>query len=116
MKTVKNVIQAIDGERPDGSIRHYLPEYDKYVEETIAFDPEYNLVISIIKDITDETRREQELDKERRRTAELADRVIEKQMRVAQEIASLLGETTAETKIALTRLKDTIEPGGEVKR
>ena len=73
-------------------------------------------VISIIKDITDETRREQELDKERRRTAELADRVIEKQMRVAQEIASLLGETTAETKIALTRLKDTIEPGGEVKR
>lgn len=74
-------LQAIDGERPDGSIRHYLPEYDKYVEETIAFDPEYNLVISIIKDITDETRREQELDKERRRTAELADRVIEKQMR-----------------------------------
>ena len=42
--------------------------------------------------------------------------MIEKQMRVAQEIASLLGETTAETKIALTRLKDTIEPGGEVKR
>lgn len=76
-------LQAIDGERPDGPIRHYLPEYDKYVEETIAFDPEYNLVISIIKDITDETRREQELDKERRRTAELADRVIEKQMRVA---------------------------------
>ena len=109
-------LQAIDGERPDGPIRHYLPEYDKYVEETIAFDPEYNLVISIIKDITDETRREQELDKERRRTAELADRVIEKQMQVAQEIASLLGETTAETKIALTRLKDTIEPGGEVKR
>ena len=51
-------LQAIDGERPDGPIRHYLPEYDKYVEETIAFDPEYNLVISIIKDITDETRRE----------------------------------------------------------
>ena len=98
-----------------GPSRHYLPEYDKYVEETIAFDPEYNLVISIIKDITDETRREQELDKERRRTAELADQVIEKQMRVVQEIASLLGETTAETKIALTKLKDAIEPRG-VKR
>ena len=109
-------LQAMDGERTDGPIRHYLPEIGKFVEETIAFDPEYNLVISIIKDITEETRREQELDKERRRTAELADRVIEKQMRVAQEIASLLGETTAETKIALTRLKDTIEPGGEVKR
>jgi hypothetical protein len=31
--------------------------------------------------------------------------VIEKQMRIVQEIASLLGETTAETKIALTKLK-----------
>lgn len=29
-------------------------------------------------------------------------------MRVVQEIASLLGETTAETKIALTKLKDVL--------
>ena len=35
--------------------------------------------------------------------------VIEKQMRVVQEIASLLGETTAETKIALTQLKDALQ-------
>ena len=106
-------LQAIGGERSGGATRHHLADYDKFVEETIAFDPEYNLVISIIKDITEETRREKRLDEERRRTAELADRVIEKQMRVAQEIASLLGETTAETKIALTRLKDTIDPGEE---
>ena len=106
-------LQAIGGERSGGATRHYLADYDKFVEETIAFDPEYNLVISIIKDITEETRREKRLDEERRRTAELADRVIEKQMRVAQEIASLLGETTAETKIALTRLKDTIDLGEE---
>ena len=106
-------LQAIGGERSGGATRHYLADYDRFVEETIAFDPEYNLVISIIKDITEETRREKRLDEERRRTAELADRVIEKQMRVAQEIASLLGETTAETKIALTRLKDTIDPGEE---
>ena len=104
-------LQAIGGERSGGATRHYLADYDKFVEETIAFDPEYNLVISIIKDITEETRREKRLDEERRHTAELADRVIEKQMRVAQEIASLLGEPTAETKIALTRLKDTIDPG-----
>ena len=36
---------------------------------------------------------------------ETAQRVIDKQMRVAQEIASLLGETTGETKVALTKLK-----------
>ena len=40
------------------------------------------------------------------KTAAVTDSVIEKQMRVVQEIASLLGETTAETKVALTQLKD----------
>ena len=44
-----------------------------------------------------------------RRTVEIADKVVDKQMRIVQEIASLLGETAAETKIALTKLKETIE-------
>lgn len=35
--------------------------------------------------------------------------VIDKQMRVAQEIASLLGETTAETKVTLNKLKKLIQ-------
>ena len=43
-----------------------------------------------------------------RKTAEITNDVIEKQMRIVQEIASLLGETTAETKIALTRLKESL--------
>ena len=43
-----------------------------------------------------------------RNTIEIADKVIEKQMRVVQEIASLRGETTAETKIALTKLKESL--------
>ena len=36
----------------------------------------------------------------------MAQKVIEKQMIAAQEIASLLGETTAETKVTLNLLKD----------
>ena len=39
---------------------------------------------------------------------EIAQQVIDKQMTVAQEIASLLGETTAETKVTLTKLKNLI--------
>ena len=39
---------------------------------------------------------------------EVADKVVDKQMRIVQEIASLLGETAAETKIALTKLKESI--------
>ena len=41
-------------------------------------------------------------------TIEVADKVVDKQMRIVQEIASLLGETAAETKIALTKLKESI--------
>ena len=41
-------------------------------------------------------------------TIEVTNRVIEKQMRVVQEIASLLGETTAETKVTMTKLRDAI--------
>ena len=40
---------------------------------------------------------------------EVADQVIDKQMRIVQEIASLLGETAAETKIALSKLKESIQ-------
>ena len=36
-------------------------------------------------------------------TLEAADQLIEKQMRVVQDIASILGETTAETKVMLTK-------------
>ena len=43
-----------------------------------------------------------------RQTVETADRVVDKQMRIVQEIASLLGETAAETKIALSKLKESI--------
>ncbi len=45
-------------------------------------------------------------DEARRKTVEIADQVVDKQMRIVQEIAMLLGETAAETKIALTKLKE----------
>ena len=42
-------------------------------------------------------------------TLEAADRLIDKQMRVVQNFASLLGETTAETKVMLVKLKEAIQ-------
>lgn len=43
-----------------------------------------------------------------RQTADIVDKVIDKQMRIVREIASLLGETVSETKIALSKLKESI--------
>ncbi|MEG0229582.1 MAG: histidine kinase, partial [Oscillospiraceae bacterium] len=85
--------------------RYYLAEYDKYVEEFIVYDKNYKMIISIMKDITDVETQEKQKEQLQLKTAEITDKMIEKQMRVVQEIASLLGETTAETKIALTNLK-----------
>jgi len=67
-----------------------------------------NDFIIIAKDISREEKNRTEIEKIRRETIETTQRVIDKQMRVAQEIASLLGETTGETKAALTKLKKSI--------
>ncbi len=86
----------------------YLAEYKKYVEQTVVYDPESHLLIGIMRDITaDEAARENKT-RINQKTVEVADTVVEKQMRIVQEIASLLGETAAETKIALTKLKESI--------
>ncbi len=86
----------------------YLAEYKRYVEQTIVYDKDYKLLVCILRDVTKEESDRQRKDEISRQTVETADRVVDKQMRIVQEIASLLGETAAETKIALTKLKDSI--------
>lgn len=86
----------------------YLAEYGKYVEFTIVYDQDYRLLVGILRDITKEESEHEKKENISRQTVEIADKVVDKQMRIVQEIASLLGETAAETKIALTKLKETI--------
>ncbi len=86
----------------------YLAEYKKYVEQTIVYDSTYQLLVCIMRDVTDEQNEREKKESIARQTVEIADNVVDKQMRIVQEIASLLGETAAETKIALTKLKESI--------
>ena len=88
--------------------RVYLAEYEKYVEETIVYDREYRLLVCILRDVTAEEMQREKKENISRQTVEIADRVVDKQMRIVQDIASLLGETAAETKIALSKLKESI--------
>ncbi|MBE6927464.1 MAG: PAS domain-containing protein [Ruminococcaceae bacterium] len=88
--------------------RTYLAEYKKYVEQTVVYDPDSRMLIGIMRDITDEESDREKKARFNQKTIEVADSVVEKQMRIVQEIASLLGETAAETKIALTKLKESI--------
>lgn len=88
--------------------RTYLAEYEKYVEESILYDKEYRLLVCILRDVTEEENQRERKEKISHQTVEITDRVVDNQMRIVQEIASLLGETAAETKIALTKLKESI--------
>ena len=87
----------------------YLAEYNKYVVQTVVYDHDSRMLIGILRDITEEEAGKEKKTRINKQTMEVADSVVEKQMRIVQEIASLLGETAAETKIALTKLKESIE-------
>ena len=88
--------------------RIYLAEYKKYVEQTTVFDTESRALVCIMRDVSDEEKEREKKENISKQTIEVADKVVDKQMRIVQEIASLLGETAAETKIALAKLKESI--------
>ena len=88
--------------------RVYLAEYSRYVEQSVVYDRDSHLLVGIMRDITDEEYERERKESISRKTIEVADKVVDKQMRIVQEIASLLGETAAETKIALSKLKESI--------
>lgn len=78
------------------------------VNQTVVYIPEQGLAIAFLHDVTKQEAEAEAVNKLKLETMEMAQNVIDKQMTVAQEIASLLGETTAETKVTLTKLKDLI--------
>lgn len=88
--------------------RSYLTEYNRFVEQTIVYTHDSHVFICIMRDVTEDEYERERKEKISKNTIETADKVVEKQMRIVQEIASLLGETAAETKIALTKLKESI--------
>jgi PAS domain S-box-containing protein len=94
--------------RPKGNGK---PAGDLIVEKTIVpvagpsgRQSSHNLMLAIFRDVTEREQQRQELETLRAETLQRTQAVINRQMRVAHEIAGLLGETTAETKVVLTQL------------
>ncbi|WP_350343379.1 [Fe-Fe] hydrogenase large subunit C-terminal domain-containing protein [Proteinivorax tanatarense] len=86
-------------------------EYSQYgviLIANIIYLKEERILMTIMTDVTSAEKNKEELIRVKENTLNVAQSVIDKQMRVAQEIAGLLGETTAETKVALTKLKDIV--------
>lgn len=87
----------------------FYRKYSLTFMQTVIYLPKQDLVMVALVDITEEENNKAKLLELKENTLNAAQQVIEKQMRVAQEIASLLGETTAETKMTLTKLKKVVE-------
>ena len=90
-----------------------IEKFNFYGLMNLMYMKEEKMFMVTIQDITIAEKRRAELDKLKLNTVDIAQKVIDKQMTVAQEIASLLGETTAETKVALNRLKKVVLEEGE---
>lgn len=104
----KDFAQVLSTGRSMRNKKEYLAEYGRYVEKTIVYDKDYKILLGVLRDVTEEETQREKKEDISRQTVEIADKVVDKQMRIVQEIASLLGETAAETKIALTKLKESI--------
>lgn len=86
----------------------YLEEVNKTFFVNLIKIHEGETFVGIFTDISFEEEKKEEMIHMKAETLDTVQVVIENQMRVAQEIASLLGETTAETKLGLNRLRDLI--------
>jgi len=92
---------------------HY-PEFKLDTLQNIVYIEKENVALATFIDITKEEEQARMDYARKLDTIDLAQKVIHKQMMVAQEIAGLLGETTAETKTTLTKLcKTLLEDGSE---
>ncbi len=94
------------------SIKHKKVKYDRYdlvTDQTIFPLEEYEVIVGIFTDATEQERQKQELKEMKRMAADRAADVVHKQMAIVQEIAGLLGETTVETKAALYELTELIQ-------
>lgn len=86
----------------------HVPATNSYIDLSINLLAGHHVLFGIMKDITKQVNYNEKFGHMKMETLTTTDEVIKKQMRVAQEIASLLGETTAETKVALLKLKKTL--------
>lgn len=91
-----------------GIEREYT-QHNLYIREVIFPIPEEEIIACIMVDISQEYQRKKEMQHLKTETVLKVREVVDNQMKVAQEIAGLLGETTAETKVSLLKIIEAVE-------
>lgn len=86
----------------------FLAEYNAYLSQVFMYDKSNSIIVCIMNNITSERHKRNQLMQKKIQAAAMADDIADKQLRIVHEIASLLGETAAETKIVIRDLKNII--------
>lgn len=89
----------------------HLPVVDRTFLANVVPLTAQKSVICILADITLSEKQRHELASLKEETLSSCQQLIDKQMRMVQEIAGMLGESTAETKVSLNRLKTLVNQG-----
>lgn len=100
---------AMDEERNMDSFIVFNEKKNMYFDVSITVVKEHGVAFAIYKDVTQETLNDEKIKLLRKEMIDVTDKVINKQMAAVQEIASLLGESTAEAKIALVNFKNSLK-------
>ncbi|HML24314.1 MAG TPA: PAS domain-containing protein [Aggregatilinea sp.] len=93
------------------SREHHYAQHGLYVRKVLFPIRDQQIIACIMVDLTHEQQQREELQRLKRETVKQINEVVDNQMKVAQEIAGLLGETTAETKVSMLKLLQMIEQG-----
>lgn len=93
-------------------VKETIPEHDVSFRVGLFPIEGEGLYCGIFIDITEEEEARRHLDELRAQTLDRAQEVISRQMQAAQEIARLLGETTAETKVLLVKVMSLFQGEG----
>ncbi len=101
-------IDAIEKKKNTYHQKIFIDKTNTIAEISVISLKEEHSAFAVIKDVTEKTKAQEKYDQLRQNTIDITNEVINKQMRVAQEIASVLGETVAETKVAILNLKKSL--------
>lgn len=96
-------------ERSIPSVIVYFEKKNMYFDVSITYVKDQKIAFAIYKDVTAETLNDEKMKSLRQEMIKVTDEVINQQMMAVQEIASLLGESTAKAKVALINFKNTLK-------
>lgn len=90
-------------------IERDYPRYGLFLRGIYFPIKEQELVACILVDLTSEHERSEEMRQMKQELIVNVNKVIDKQMNIAQEIAGLLGESTADAKVSLLRIRNVLD-------